>query len=217
MVKILNKEQASVLGQFLAEMRDVNKQQDAMRFRRNMERVGELMAYEISKTLTYEPAEVETPLGVAHINLCKDEIVLATILRAGLPLHQGMLHVFDQAGNAFVSAYRKHHKNGTFEIAVEYISCPDLNGKVLIVADPMLATGASMVLAVKELLRYGTPSAIHLVTVIAAQQGLDQLRRNFPLAHIWLGDLDEELTAKSYIVPGLGDAGDLSFGPKLQD
>ena len=216
MVKILN-EKPSVLGQFLAEMRGVSTQQDTMRFRRNMERVGEIMAYEISKTLQYEPREVETPLGIAHVQLTSDRIVLATILRAGLPLHQGMLHVFDQAGNAFVSAYRKHHKDGTFEIAVEYISCPDINDKVLIVADPMLATGASMVLAVKELLRYGTPRALHLVTVIAAQQGLDHLRRNFPQAHIWLGDLDEELTAKSYIVPGLGDAGDLSFGPKLQE
>ena len=216
MVKILN-EKPSVLGQFLAEMRGVSTQQDTMRFRRNMERVGEIMAYEISKTLQYEPREVETPLGIAHVQLTSDRIVLATILRAGLPLHQGMLHVFDQAGNAFVSAYRKHHKDGTFEIAVEYISCPDINDKVLIVADPMLATGASMVLAVKELLRYGTPRALHLVTVIAAQQGLDHLRRNFPQAHIWLGDLDEELTAKSDIVPGLGDAGDLSFGPKLQE
>ena len=216
MVKILN-EKPSVLGQFLAEMRGVSTQQDTMRFRRNMERVGEIMAYEISKTLQYEPREVETPLGIAHVQLTSDRIVLATILRAGLPLHQGMLHVFDQAGNAFVSAYRKHHKDGTFEIAVEYISCPDINDKVLIVADPMLATGASMVLAVKELLRYGTPRALHLVTVIAAQQGLDHLRRNFPQAHIWLGDLDEELTAKSYIVPGLGDAGDLSLGPKLQE
>ncbi len=216
MVKILSDE-PSIIGQYLAEMRDTGAQQDAMRFRRNMERVGQIMAYEISKTLVYEAREVETPLGIANMHLPTDQIVLATILRAGLPLHQGMLSVFDQAGNAFVSAYRKHHKDGTFEIAIEYISCPDFEDKVLIVTDPMLATGSSMVLAVNELLRYGKPRSLHFVTVIAAHQGLDYLRRHFPDARIWLGDLDEELTAKSYIVPGLGDAGDLSFGPKLQE
>lgn len=216
MVRILSDE-PSIIGQYLAEMRDTGAQQDAMRFRRNMERMGQVMAYEISKTLTYDTREVETPLGIANMRVPTDQIVLATILRAGLPLHQGMLSVFDQAGNAFVSAYRKHHKDGTFEIAIEYISCPDIEDKVLIVTDPMLATGASMVLAVNELLRYGKPRALHFVTVIAAHQGLDYLRRHFPDARIWLGDLDEELTAKSYIVPGLGDAGDLSFGPKLQE
>lgn len=207
----------SIANVFLAELRDVHIQKDAMRFRRNLERVGEVMAYEISRTLAYEAREVETPLGVATIQAPADEVVLATILRAGLPLHQGLLNVFDRAGNAFVSAYRRHHKDGTFEIALEYLSCPSLEGKVLIVSDPMLATGASMVLATRELLNHGSPREIHFVTAIAAQQGLEYLRREFPRARIWLGDLDEELTAKSYIVPGLGDAGDLSFGAKLQE
>lgn len=210
-------EQPSIVGKYLAELRDVKVQQDRMRFRRNLERIGAMVAYEISKQLTYQTREVETPLGVAEGQFPQEQIVLADILRAGLPLHQGMLNVFDDADNAFVSAYRKHHKDGTFEIEVEYLSCPKLDGKVLVVADPMLATGASMVLATKELLRHGTPAQLHFVTAIAAQQGLDYLRRHFPEARIWLGALDEELTAKSYIVPGLGDAGDLSFGAKLQD
>ena len=188
-----------------------------MRFRRNMDRVGECIGFEISKTLEFTEQTVSTPLGDATTPVPADEIVLATILRAGLPLHQGLLNVFDDAGNAFVSAYRRHHKDGTFEIAVEYLSCPSLDNKVLIVSDPMLATGASMVLATQALLANGTPKAIHFVCTIAAQQGLDHLRRHFANGQIWLGALDEELTAKSYIVPGLGDAGDLSYGAKLQE
>jgi uracil phosphoribosyltransferase len=210
-------EQPSIIGKYLAELRDVNVQQDRMRFRRNLERFGALVAYEISKQLSYATRQVETPLGVAQGQFPQEQLVLANILRAGLPMHQGMLSVFDEADNAFVSAYRKHHKDGTFEIEVEYLSCPRLDDKVLVVVDPMLATGASMVLATKALLEYGEPAQIHFVTVIAAQQGLDYLRRHFPKGHIWLGAVDEELTAKSYIVPGLGDAGDLSFGAKLQD
>ncbi len=207
----------SIANRYVAEMRSLDVQNDRLRFRRNMERLGECIAYEISKTLDFKDETVTTPLGESTTPVPADDIVLATILRAGLPLHQGLLNVFDDAGNAFVSAYRKHHKDGTFEIAVEYLSCPDLTDKVLIVCDPMLATGASMVLATQALLRYGQPKSIHFVAAIAAAQGLEYLQRHFSKGHIWLGALDEELTAKSYIVPGLGDAGDLSYGAKLQE
>jgi uracil phosphoribosyltransferase len=216
MVKNLS-EKNSIVNRFLAELRDVNLQKDRLRFRRNMERLGEVMAYEISKTLTYETAEVETPLGIAKVPLPSQRIVLATILRAGIPFHQGLLNYFDGAENAFVSAYRKHHKDGTFEIALEYISCPNLEDAVLIVADPMLATGASMHLAIKELCHHGMPAKTHIVTAIASAQGVDYVRRFHPDATIWTGAVDEELTAKSYIVPGLGDAGDLAYGAKLQE
>ena len=216
MITNLSEEQ-SIANQFVAELRNVEVQKDAMRFRRNMERLGEIFAYEISKQLQYAETTVETPLGQANCQLPANDVVLATILRAGLPLHQGLLNYFDRAGNAFISAYRKHHRDGSFEIKLEYISCPKLDDKVLIIADPMLATGASMVLALQELLEYGEPSAIHVVTAIASAAGLDYIKRNFPTAHYWVGAVDEELTAKSYIVPGLGDAGDLSYGPKLQE
>lgn len=207
----------SIANRFVAELRDVNIQKDRMRFRRNLERLGEVMAYEISKKLAYQPAEVETPLGIATVNLPSQRLVLATILRAGIPFHNGFLNYFDNAENAFVSAYRQHHKDGTFEINLEYVSCPDLNDCVLIVIDPMLATGASMDITIKELKNHGKPAQMHIVTAIASKLGLDHIRRHHPKAHIWLGALDEELTAKSYIVPGLGDAGDLSYGAKLQD
>jgi len=207
----------SIVNRYVAELRDLHIQQDRLRFRRNMERLGECLAYELSKELDYATEQTETPLGLAPTDVPADELVLATILRAGLPLHQGMLNVFDDAGNAFVSAFRKHHKDGSFEIEVEYLSCPSLDDMVLIVCDPMLATGASMVLATEELLKHGQPKALHFVTAIAARQGLEYLERHFPHAHIWIAALDEELTAKSYIVPGLGDAGDLSYGAKLQD
>jgi len=210
-------EHPSIVNHFVAEIRDVDVQADSMRFRRNLERIGEVLAYEISKTLTFDPKQVETSLGVAEVEVPVDPLVLATILRAGLPLHYGMLNFFDRAGNAFVSAYRKHHKDGTFEINIEYISCPRLDDRVLIISDPMLATGASMGLAIKELLNYGTPKAIHVVTAIASTYGLDYINRLFPSANVWMAALDDELTAKSYIVPGLGDAGDLAFGPKEQD
>ena len=206
----------SIANRFIAELRDVNTQQDKMRFRRNLERLGEVMAYEISKTFQYKTEEVETPLGIANISLPPQKRVIATILRAGLPFHQGFLNYFDDAGNAFISAYRKHHKDGTFEIKLEYVSCPDLHGTVLIISDPMLATGASMNVAIEELKKIGQPKRLHIATAIASKQGLDYIKRNNPGADIWVGALDEELTAKSYIVPGLGDAGDLAFGPKLQ-
>ncbi len=207
----------SIGNQFVAELRDETIQQDRMRFRRNLERLGMLFGYEISKVLNYETKQVTTPLGRADIELPQNRIVLATILRAGLPLHQGLLQCFDQAENAFISAYRRHHKDGSFEIHIEYVSCPNLDGATLIVTDPMLATGASMVLTCKSLLEHGTPEHLHIVTAIAAQQGVEYVRRNLPKANLWLGALDQELTAKSYIVPGLGDAGDLSFGPKIQE
>lgn len=207
----------SIVNRYVVELRDVTVQNDRLRFRRNMERIGECIAYEMSKQLNFVDKTVTTPLGESTTAIPGDEMVLATILRAGLPLHQGMLNVFDDAGNAFVSAYRKHHKDGTFEIAVEYLSCPDLTDKVLVVCDPMLATGASMVLATQALLQNGQPKAIHFVAAIAASQGLEYVQRHFAKSDIWLAALDEELTAKSYIVPGLGDAGDLSYGAKLQE
>lgn len=207
----------TIANQFIAELRDARLQTDRLRFRRNLERVGEILAYEISKTLAYEEREVETPLGIAQVALPADQLVLATILRAGLPFHQGLLNVFDRADNAFVSAYRKQHKGGKFEINLEYVSCPNLEGKTVILSDAMLATGASMGLAARALLEFGTPQSLHIVTAIASVDGLNYIRRRFPEAHIWMGALDEELTAKSYIVPGLGDAGDLSFGAKLQE
>lgn len=208
-------ENNSVANRFIAELRNVELQKDRLRFRRNLERIGEVLAYEISKTLDYEPAEVETPLGVAAHTLPADRLVLATILRAGLPLHQGMLNFFDQADNAFVSAYRRHHKDGSFDIQLEYVSCGDLNDAVLVLADPMLATGASVDLALKHLLRHGTPKTIHIVSVIASTAGVEAVQRQYPKAHLWLGAIDEELTAKAYIVPGLGDAGDLAYGEKV--
>ena len=167
--------------------------------------------------MDYQEKEVETPLGIAKVQAPSEKIVLGTILRAGLPLHQGLLNVFDQADNAFISAYRKHHKDGSFEINMEYVSCPDLTGTILILADPMLATGASMSIAIDGLAQYGTPKQIHVVTAIASDNGVKHIRRLFPKAKIWAGAVDEELTAKSYIVPGLGDAGDLCYGEKMQD
>jgi uracil phosphoribosyltransferase len=210
-------EQKSIINQYIGELRDVNIQGDRMRFRKNMERIGQLIAYEISKELTYETKDIETPLGVAPTSVLNSQPVLATILRAGLPLHEGLLNTFDQADNAFISAYRKHHKDGTFEINLQYISCPKLENRPLIISDPMLATGASMIKSIQELAKYGKPSQIHIVTVIASAYGINQVRRFFPKARIWAGAIDEELTAKSYIVPGLGDAGDLSYGSKLQE
>lgn len=207
----------TIANRFIAELRDVNVQQDSMRFRRNLERLGEIIGYEISKTLVYKDIEVETPLGIAKTSVPGQKVILATILRAGLPLHQGLLNYYDDADNAFISAYRKHHKDGTFDIHLEYVSCPNLDNRLLILCDPMLATGASMALTAKALLEFGSPSQVHFVTAIASTYGLNYLKRLFPNAYIWLGALDEELTAKSYIVPGLGDAGDLSFGKKVQD
>lgn len=207
----------SIINQFVAELRNVEIQTDRLRFRRNLERIGELMAYEISKELDYELYEVETPLGMASVDLPSNMPILGTIMRAGLPMHQGFLNIFDGSDNAFVSAYRKHHKDGTFEIKVEYVSCPPLENRVLIIADPMLATGASMVATIQHLQEFGTPKQIHIAAAIAAVDGVNYVRRLLPNAKIWAGAIDEELTAKSYIVPGLGDAGDLAFGEKLND
>lgn len=207
-------DQHSVANRFLAELRSTELQKDRLRFRRNLERIGEVLAYEISKTLTYKPVEVETPLGVATVPLPADRVILATILRAGLPFHQGMLHYFDHADNAFISAYRHHHKDGSFDIQLEYVSCGDLNDSVLILADPMLATGSSVCLALKHLERHGKPKAIHIASVIASAAGVEAVQRQYPQAQLWLGAIDEELTAKAYIVPGLGDAGDLAYGDK---
>jgi uracil phosphoribosyltransferase len=204
----------TVANCFLAELRNTDIQQDRMRFRRNLERIGEILAYEISKTLVYEPFEVETQLGIAVAQLPSERIVLATILRAGLPFHQGMLNYFDKADNAFISAYRRHHKDGTFDIQLDYVTAPSLDGCVLILCDPMLATGSSIDIALQQLAAFGKPSAIHIATVLASTAGLEAVRRRYPKVKVWMGALDDELTAKSYIVPGLGDAGDLAYGEK---
>ncbi|WP_026897715.1 uracil phosphoribosyltransferase [Daejeonella oryzae] len=213
MIFLLNKT-LSIGNHFLAELRDSQIQQDSMRFRRNMERLGELFAYEISKELEYVDTDFETSLGTATVPVLKEMPVLATILRAGLPLHQGLLNYFDRADSAFISAYRKTTKGGNFEIKMEYVSTPSLNGKIVVVADPMLATGRSMVLCCKELLTQFKIKELHIVAAIASQEGLAHVQANLPKAKLWLGAIDEELTTKAYIVPGLGDAGDLSYGIK---
>lgn len=205
----------SVGNHFLAELRDAQVQQDSMRFRKNLERLGEIFAYEISKSFSYRDAEVDTPLGTAEVSMMAEQPVLGTILRAGLPLHQGLLNFFDQADSAFVGAFRKTHKNGKFTIQLEYFTAPNLDDRILIMADPMLATGQSLVLCCKELLAQYQVKELHIVAVIASTEGLAHVQAHLPKAKIWLGDLDEELTSKSYIVPGLGDAGDLAFGEKV--
>lgn len=204
----------SIANVFLAELRDENIQKDSMRFRKNMERLGEFFAYEISKTLEFQRKETQTPLGLTKTAFLPEQPVLATILRAGIPLHQGLLNVFDQAESTFITAYRKNHKNGNFVIQVEYISTPDLTDKVVIMADPMLATGMSMVLCCKELLNRYQIKELHIVSAIASTEGVSHVRANLPKAKLWLGAIDEEMTSKSYIVPGLGDAGDLAYGVK---
>lgn len=216
MIHVLGNKQ-SLLNEYIAEVRDVNIQKDSLRFRRNMERIGEIFAYEISQELAWEEQEVTTSLGVARCEKLINQPVIATILRAGLPFHQGLLNFFDRAENAFVSAYRKHHKNGRFDIQVEYASSPSLEGKVLVLGDPMLATGSSMVLAYKELVRKGKPAHTHVISILASSQGIEYLKKNLlnDQFTVWLGAVDDELTAKAYIVPGLGDAGDLAFGSKL--
>lgn len=209
-------EQHSLISNWVSELRDEEIQQDRMRFRRNLERIGEAAAYEISKTLPFIEKEVETPLGTASAKVLQDQPVLATILRAGLPLHQGLLNYFDKADNAFISAYRKHNKDGSFEISLDYISCPELENRVIIISDPMLATGSSLVKTIHFLKVEGHPKEIHIVTAIACTVGIEYVKREEPSVTIWCGDIDDELTAKGYIVPGLGDAGDLAFGVKVQ-
>jgi len=208
--------QRSVAGQFIAELRDAQVQQDPMRFRRNLERVGEVLALELSRTLEYEEHDVITPLGTARAHLLKEQPVLATILRAGLPMHQGMLNYFDRADNAFISAYRKHRKGEEgFDIEVEYMSSPRLDDRVLVLCDPMLATGQSMVLVYRALLRLGIPKQLHVVSAIASSEGLEYAKLHLPAGtRFWIGAIDEEMTAQAYIVPGLGDAGDLAYGRK---
>lgn len=206
----------SIINQYVSEIRDVTVQKDSMRFRRNLERVAELMAYEISKTLDYEHEEITTSLGIATVSKLKEQPVIGSILRAGLPLHNGVLNIFDSAQNAFISAYRKNHKIGNLDIQIDYLSSPELTDKILILCDPMLATGTSMVLTYKKLLERGTPRHTHIMSVIASSEGLSYARKYLPEnVTLWLGALDEELTAQAYIVPGLGDAGDLAYGNKV--
>lgn len=209
-------QQHSLVSNWISEIRDVTIQSDRMRFRRNLERIGEVAAYEISKVLPFKQAEVETPLGTAQSKLLAQQPVIATILRAGLPLHQGLLNYFDRADNAFISAYRKHNKDGTFEISLDYISCPELEDRVLIISDPMLATGSSLVKTIHYLKEEGRPKEIHIVAAIACTVGIEYVKREDPSVTVWCGDVDDELTAKGYIVPGLGDAGDLAYGVKVQ-
>ena len=207
----------SVLNKFIAELRDRTIQKDSMRFRRNLERVGEVFAYEISKTLEYKPKEVETPLGIAECQLCEQPIVLSTIMRAGLRFHQGLLNYFDGAENAFIAAYRKYSKENKFKIQLEYATSANTEDKVLIIADTMPATGASLVLAYRKLIENGEPLHTHIVCAIASAAGIDYLSKNLPHKRVtlWVGAIDEELTNKSYIIPGLGDAGDLAYGKKI--
>ena len=216
MVHHLSKEH-SLLSNWIAELRDVNVQNDRMRFRRNIERIGEVIAYEMSKHMANKIVKTTTPLGIHDSKILQEQPVLATILRAGLPLHQGMLNYFDKADNAFISAYRKHHDDGSFEISIEYLSCPDLNDRILIIADPMLATGASLVQTIQAITKTQKPKEIHIAVAIASKAGIDMvenaLGKNIP---IWCGDIDDVLNDKSYIVPGLGDAGDLAYGTKMQ-
>jgi uracil phosphoribosyltransferase len=207
-------DQPSLVHHFLAELRDADIQIDRARFRRNMTRLGEITALEISKTLPYQPIPVETPLGTATQLRLRQRIVLGTILRAGLPFHEGMLRYFNEADNAFISAYRSHLPDGSFEIKLDYISAPRLDDSVLILCDPMLATGASILVALRELERFGQPASIHVASIIASTVGVEAVRSRHPKVHIWAAAVDDELTAKGYIVPGLGDAGDLSYGEK---
>ena len=206
----------SILNQYLSELRDAEIQKDSMRFRHNLERLGAIFAYEISKGLDYEIREVITPLGIAMVPVLKETPVLATILRAGLPFHQGFLTVFDQSDNAFISAFRMHHKDGSFSINIEYASVTEIENKVVILCDTMLASGSSMVLAYRELLTHGKPKHTHIVAAVANVEGIEYLKKHISMKDItlWLGVVDDEMTAQSYIVPGLGDAGDLAYGKK---
>lgn len=210
-------EQKSVMNRFIAELRDKQIQKDSLRFRRNLERIGELFAYEISKQLKYEERDVQTPLGIAKCQFPADKVVVASILRAGLPLHQGVLNIFDSAQNAFIAAYRKYGKDNKFKIQMEYATMPSIEGKTVVLVDPMLATGSSIILAYNKICTNGEPLHTHIVATIASRESLSLLSKNLPHSKVtlWVGAVDEELTNKSYIVPGLGDAGDLAFGEKL--
>jgi uracil phosphoribosyltransferase len=207
----------TILNQFIAELRNVEIQNDSLRFRTNLERIGQIFAYEISKKLEYVKKEVLTPLGSAEVNVLKDYPVLASIIRSGLPFHQGLLSYFDRSENAFISSYRKHHKDGSFDVDIQYVSKPSMENKNLILIDPMVATGMSMALTYRELIAEEKPRHTHLIAIIASLEGVNYIKRKFSSseATLWVGAIDEELTAEAYIVPGLGDAGDLAFGSKL--
>ena len=209
--------EVSLVNSWINELRNVEVQTDRMKFRRNMERIGEIAAFEISKKLDYKEVEITTPLDKIKVKEIAVQPVITTILRAGVPLFQGVLNYFDKADCGFVAAYRKHDMNDYFSIKQDYLTCPNIEGRPLIVADPMLATGASLIEALKDLLTHGKPSQIHIVAAIASRQGAEAIRTAYPEAQIWIGAIDEELTSKGYITPGLGDAGDLSFGEKLQN
>lgn len=218
MMEVINfADTPSLASIYMRELRDINVQNDPLRFRTNLERIGEIMAYEISKRLGFSDEEVETPLGKCLCKSPTDRVVLATILRAGLPFHLGFLNYYDHAENAFVSAYRRYREKGdSFDVLVEYLASPALDGKTLILVDPMLATGNSMELAYRALLAKGTPAKIHLASVIASKQSVEYVKDKFPEGTtLWCGDIDPEINAHSYIVPGLGDAGDLAYGVKI--
>lgn len=206
----------SLIHQYVAELRDISIQGDRMRFRKNLERIATLAGYEISKHLPWTRKRIQTPLTSTEVTVLAEQPLIANILRAGMPMHQGLLGVFDQADNAFISAYRKHDAAGNFVIELEYLSCPPIEDRILILADPMLATGSSMALTIKALQRIGRPRSIHMVCAIASEVGIAKMQHEIPEAHIWAGAIDAELNDKSYIVPGLGDAGDLAFGAKMQ-
>lgn len=207
----------SILNQYLAEIRNIEVQNDRWRFRKNLERIGAVIAFEISKILDYNSTEIETPLGTANCKTLQSNLVIASIMRAGIPMHNGLLQVFDHAENAFISAYRKHEKDGSFKIKLEYVLKPDLTDKILLLCDPMLATGASMGLTYKSLIQDCKPKHTHIISAIASSEGVNYLKKNFSKSEmtIWSAAIDDELTAQAYIVPGLGDAGDLAYGKKL--
>jgi uracil phosphoribosyltransferase len=210
-------EENSLLNQFILEIRDINIQKDAMRFRRNIERIGEIMSYEMSKSLSFSPKNVLTPMGSTQVNVPTDKLVLCSVMRAGLPLHQGMLNYFDGAENAFISAFRHHHNNeDAFEVIVKYFAAPSLENKTLVLTDPMLATGKTLENVLAALKDHGTPSQIHIIAVIGSNEGVAHIKKVFPEnTHLWIAAIDPELNAKGYIIPGIGDAGDLAFGVKL--
>jgi len=209
-------EQHSLISNWVGELRNVDVQNDRLRFRRNLERIAEVIGFEISKTLAWEDKEITTPMGISVCKTLKEQPVLATILRAGLPMHNGLLNYFDKADNAFISAYRKHKADGSFDIALEYMAAPDIENRILIISDPMLATGASLVKTIQFLRGEGNFAELHIVCAIACTVGIEYVRKAEPKATIWCGDIDDEITVKGYIVPGLGDAGDLAYGIKLQ-
>ncbi len=209
-------EQHSLVSNWVSELRNVDVQNDRMRFRRNLERIAEVIGYEISKKMEWEEKEITTPLGLSASKVLKEQPVLATILRAGLAMHNGLLNYFDKADNAYISAYRKHNPDGSFDIHLEYMSCPEIDGRVVIISDPMIATGSSLVKSIQYLKEEGDIKELHIVCAIACTVGIEYVKRAVPKATIWCGDIDDEITAKGYIVPGLGDAGDLAYGTKMQ-